>query len=439
MRGKSLLSKVAIGVSGLVLMTVISGTSAVEISIEIFGQRGQRIRIAIPDFVSRSALVTDDPGRKIAKIIAYDLDFSGYFEVMDPIQYPPDFLRFDPNPARIDYARWRGVQARDLIHGVWAARRGELEIECRLFDVQEGRQIVGKLYKGETKLLREMAHRFADDVVLYHSGRQGIAHTKIAFTSTSTGAKEIFVCDYDGDSVRQLTNDGSICLSPAWSPDASRIAYTSYKDGNPDLYVINADGSLPQLVAAYHGLNTAPCWSPTGDTLALTLSIDGDSEIYLKEVDGKRRRRVTYSGAIDTTPSFSPDGARIAFVSDRSGTPQIWVVDIDGRNLRRISYQGGRSFAPAWSPLGDKIAYVVDLPGEGLQIFVMSADGRNPVQLTSGPGWNQRPSWSPNGTHIVFSSTRAGRANIYTMRADGADVRRVSFLSGENESPAWSR
>ena len=438
MRGQPPTSSLKIALAVLISMSVVTRATAVEISAELVRHRGERIRIAIPDSVSRSPYAGDNWARQIAEIMAYDLDFSGYFEVMNSLQYPPDFLMLDLKPRRINFARWRQVKARDLVHGIYTVRNGQLEIECRLFDVQEGRQIVGKAYRGEHKLLRQMAHRFADEIVLAHTGRLGIAHTKIAFTSNSTGAKEIFVCDYDGENLRQLTNDGSIALSPVWSPDSSRIAYTSYKDGNPDLYLINADGSSPTLVSGVHGLNTAACWSPTGDTVALTLSKDGNSEIYIKDVNGRRTRRLTYDRAIDTSPSYSPDGARMAFVSDRSGSPQIWVVDIDGRNLRRISYQGGRSFAPAWSPRGDQIAYVVEVPGEGLQVFSMDADGRNPKQITSGPGWNEKPSWSPNGTHIVFSSTRAGRSNIYTMRADGTDVRRVSFLGGENGLPAWS-
>jgi len=426
-------------VAVMILMSVVTRATAVEIPLEIVGDRGERIRIAVPHFVSRSPSTRSNLGRQVAEIVAYDLDFSGYFRVLDSAQYPPDFLMLDPKPRRINFARWRQVQARDLVHGLYTTRNGNVEIECRLFDVPEGRQIIGKAYRGERNLLRRMAHRFADEIVLAHTGRLGIAHTKIAFTSTSTGAKEIFVCDYDGENMRQLTHDGNIALSPNWSPDATRISYTSYKAGNPDLYIMTADGSSSTMVSGVHGLNTAACWSPNGDTLALTLSKDGNAEIYIKELRGGRVRRLTYGRAIDTSPSFSPDGSRIAFVSDRSGSPQIWIMGIDGRNLRRISYQGGRSFTPDWSPLGDKIAYVVEAPGEGLQIYVMNVDGSNPKQLTRGPGWNEEPTWSPNGTHIVFSSTRAGRSNIYTMRADGSEEpRRVTFLGGENGLPAWS-
>ena len=430
---------IATTLAALILLVAMATAAAVEVRIDLFRPGEKRVRIAVPHFVSRSPYTKDNLGRQVAEIVAYDLDFSGYFQVLDSAQYPPDFLMLDPKPRRINFPRWRQVKARDLVHGLYTTRNGNVDIECRLFDVPEGRQIIGKAYRGERNLVRRIAHRFADEIVLAHTGRLGIAHTKIAFTSTSTGAKEIFVCDYDGENMRQLTRDRNIALSPNWSPDSTRISYTSYKDGNPDLYIMTADGSSSAMVSGVHGLNTAACWSPNGDTLALTLSKDGNAEIYIKEINSGRIRRLTHGRAIDTAPSFSPDGSHLAFVSDRSGSPQIWVMGLDGRNLRRISYQGGRSFTPDWSPLGDKIAYVVDVPGEGMQIFVMDADGSNPKQLTRGPGWNQEPTWSPNGTHIVFGSTRAGRSNIYTMRADDSEKpRRVTFLGGENGLPAWS-
>ncbi len=42
--------------------------------------------------------------------------------------------------------------------------------------------------------------------------------------------------DSDGENVQRLTNDGSIALSPAWSPDGQRMAYTSFRTGSPLLY-----------------------------------------------------------------------------------------------------------------------------------------------------------------------------------------------------------
>src|SRR5581483_5519140 len=106
----------------------------------------------------------------------------------------------------------------------------------------------------------------------------GVASTQIAFVSTRTGHKEIWVMDYDGANQRQLTHLGSISLTPRWSPDAARIAFTCYSHGsqiifsssmagNPELYEIDSNGGRPKRLTYSNGASTSPAWNPkTGQT-----------------------------------------------------------------------------------------------------------------------------------------------------------------------------
>ena len=59
-------------------------------------------------------------------------------------------------------------------------------------------------------------------------------------------------------------------------------------------------------------------------------------------------------------------------------------------------------------------------------------------QITYGEGSNESPSYSPNGRHIAFTSTRAGKTQIYTIGRDGKDVRQITRV-GNNYTPDWSR
>ena len=100
------------------------------------------------------------------------------------------------------------------------------------------------------------------------------------------------------------------------------------------------------------------------------------------------------------------------------------------------------------------------LPGENGRIVFMrfDADGRfqvwtaNPdmthqVQLTHGPDWDGWfPSWSPDHTRIAFSSYHEDPDpdggpeihDVYTMNADGTDVRKITDSQGYNGKPSWS-
>jgi TolB protein len=57
--------------------------------------------------------------------------------------------------------------------------------------------------------------------------------------------------------------------------------------------------------------------------------------------------------------------------------------------------------------------------------------------LTFGEGTNESPSYSPNGRHIAFTSTRAGRVQVFTLTRDGRDVRQIT-RDGNNFTPSWS-
>jgi TolB protein len=56
--------------------------------------------------------------------------------------------------------------------------------------------------------------------------------------------------------------------------------------------------------------------------------------------------------------------------------------------------------------------------------------------LTSNQGLNESPQWSPNGRHLVFTSTRTGTPQIFTMNRDGSNPRQLTF-DGQNTTPSW--
>jgi TolB protein len=66
----------------------------------------------------------------------------------------------------------------------------------------------------------------------------------------------------------------------------------------------------------------------------------------------------------------------------------------------------------------------------------MDVASREVVQLTHGTGRNENPTWAPDGRHIVFSSDRNDTTQIWTMLADGTEVRQLT-TTGNNSMPVW--
>jgi TolB protein len=395
----------------------------------------KKLNIAIPEFTVVAGTDAAGAAKLLAAVTGNDLTFSGLFSVVAGTGAIPA-----NNPAALQqsWQEFAAAGAHAGLHGLLTVRPDRLEGEMRLYDLTtpEHRLIATKKFETPAPQPRRLAHKIADEVVLQFTGEPGIADTKLAYVAGPRGKKEIVMADYDGAGVAPVTRNGSINLSPVWSPDARSLAYTSYKQGYPDLYRAFPFERRPeQTLAAFIGINSSPAFNPDGRSLALTLSKDGNPEIYVLALATGVLRRLTRNAGIDTEPTWSPDGRQLAFISDRSGAPHVYVMDAEGTNVRQIT-SGGFHTQPRWSPKGDTLAYTAR---QGVHdIWLVNVDGSNPRRLTGGTGDSQGATWAPNGRHLAFQSNRNGRWQIFAMLADGSAQEPVTRAPGEATSPSWS-
>ncbi len=417
-----------------------------DIATTINGDSGAPPRLAVPAFLAMSS----DPdtvaaARTITEVLWNDLNYEHEytFVARDVYTTIPPAKSVDDPPLD----RWREVNADGVIIGSVQKSGSQFQIRFRLFDVRSRRSVLGEEYTGSASP-RRYAHTISDEIFKKQRGLDGVARTKLSFSSDRDGerlagtiekrtVREIYISDYDGENQQRVTVGRTLNAFPAWSPDARSIAYVSWRRGQPNIFVSHIyDGTLDEITKNA-GENYLPAWSPDGTRIAFSSTRDGHAQIYVANRDGSNVRRLTNDTALDTTPTWSPKGTDLAFTSDRSGAPQIYTVSADG--LGGVQRLTAESYAdkPTWSTATNEIAFE-SRTGARFDIKVIDMNSRTVKQLTFGEGSNESPVFSPNGRHLAFMSDRTGKFQIYTMTRDGRDVRQLT-KAGTNTLPSWSR
>ena len=421
-----------------------------QIVVVINGPPGSPPKYAVPDFIAlTNDAETVAAAKTIGQVLWDDLNFEREFYLI-----PRDTYRTIPPATSVDSLpldQWKQLNADGLIIGTVRKTPAGVVVQVRLIEVASGRIALGKEYTGSLTNPRLYAHTASDEIHKQQRGLRGVARTKLAYTSDQAGERmkgplvdrgisNIYMSDYDGANQKRVTVSRSIDISPAWSPDGQTIAYTSYRTDFPDVliqYVYQLREPFRPAKGSAERQNYLPAWSPDGNRLAFWSNRDGNPEIYVVNRDGTGMRRLTNHPENDSTPTWSPTGNQIAFTSNRSGAPQIWVMNDDGSQPQQITHESWCD-RPTWSVAPfNEIAYA-SRTGAGFDIKIFDFANRTTSQVTDGIGSNESPAFSPNGRHLAFTSTRAGKEQIFMIDRDGKNLKQIT-RNGMNRYPSWSQ
>ena len=136
--------------------------------------------------------------------------------------------------------------------------------------------------------------------------------SKILFTSTRDGNRDVFIMNPDGTEQVNLTQHRADDQKAVWSPTGEKILFVSDRGGVRDLYTMNPDGSNVRRVFKFktEEWRTAPTWSPNGKQFAYE-SVDWGRlkiTLYIATL-GEQDSELFVSGSY---PAWSPDSAEIA-------------------------------------------------------------------------------------------------------------------------------
>ena len=417
---------------------------------------GQRPAIALPDFkgaggaekymdVFNATLWNDIENCGVLKVVAKSM-----YPLTVP-QQPSDFREPTTPPQPMGgrtFADWSNppASATYLAVGYTSVAADQIVLQGWLLTLSQPLQsppLLAKRYNGPLSAegAKKVAAEFAADIMAQFGGKS-LLGSKIYYVSDRTGAKEIWQMNYDGSEQKPITAYGNLLRNPAVSADGSKLAFTTWRDGTPQLYVHSlTTGRRLTFYNQRASLNMTPEFMPDGSKLLFSSTASGDSaQVFISNPDGTGIQRVTSTRTIEVEARVNPKTGRdLVFTSGRTGHPQVFKMSLEGGDVQQLTTGEGEAGNPAWHPEGKIIAFKwthgFDLGN--FNIFVMDVATKNVIQLTHGTGRNENPSWAPDGYHIVFSSKRGNRTQIYTMLADGTQVRQLTG-DANNEQPVWA-
>lgn len=427
-----------------------------DIRFVINGPPGLPPKLGIAGFVALSTdAETVAAAKTIAEVLFDDINYEREYYMLGK-----DAIATMPKPTSLDDVpldRWKELNANAVIVGTVRKGGSGVIVQVKLIDVATGKTAFGKEYSGSVANPRRYAHTFSDEMHDHQLQLRGVARTRLAFSSDRPNElmkgpvkdrdiQEIYIVDYDGANPVRVTNTTTLNVAPAWSPDNQIIAYTSWRPSAAGSFGVFQDIILSYIQVGQRTTpangnpdrqNYLPAWAPDGSRLAFTSNRDGNPEIYVMNKDGSGLRRMTNSPSIDVSPTWSPTGNQLAWVSDRTGQPKIYLMNSDGTG-QRLLVGDPKSDRPTWSRgKFNEIAYASQT-GPGYDIKIYSFEKGEAIKVTDGIGSNESPSFSPNGRHIAFTSTRSGKAQVFTVDRDGNNLRQIT-REGNNKFASWSQ
>jgi Tol biopolymer transport system component len=213
---------------------------------------------------------------------------------------------------------------------------------------------------------------------------------------------------------------------------------------------------------------------------AWTMGCDQIFTMPINKFDARQKmpQMISTSEGRTTCSYFMPDNKHILFASTHLGNkacpteaprvkggPYLWnvydtydifVSDLKGNIVKQLTNSAGYDAEATISPKGDKIVFTSTRSGD-LELWTMNVDGSNQKQITSGLGYDGGAFFSPDGQKLVFRSSRPTtpedikeykdylakglvapvRMEIYTCNVDGSDLKQITHLGAANWAPFY--
>ncbi|HEY3131493.1 MAG TPA: protein kinase [Acidobacteriota bacterium] len=236
--------------------------------------------------------------------------------------------------------------------------------------------------------------------------------------------------------VTPLIPNGTSESQPHAALDGQLVVYVSDRGGNPDLWLLDRRNSRPRQVLSTPEEEAWPSLSPDGNLIVFVRYPVGRRDSSLAQIFTVSREGGSEKKIADSAnyPVWSPDGTEIVF-SKFGPNGESRIASAAASNPASWHYLTGSGdgplphSAPALSPDGKSIAYTAGI--HPASIWVKDLDGAaRPLRADTFN--NQFPVWDPRQERIVYSSTKGGSSNIWSIGLEpNAAARQLTSLHKE--------
>ena len=242
--------------------------------------------------------------------------------------------------------------------------------------------------------------------------------------------------------IRRLTADGRRAGEGYWSADGQRLVFQSERDpGNPFFQIYTLDLGTGDITRISPGSGKTTCafFRPGTDEIAFASTHADPNSKQLQEDE----------------LAFRASGRERRYSWDYDPEMDIYAYRESTGALRRLTAARGYDAEGSYSPDGRWLVFssmrdaynrplddgerkrLEDNPSFFADIYIMRADGSDQRRLTRAPGYDGGPFFTPDGSRIVWRRfDEAGLiADVWTMTLDGTDQRQVTDFGSMSWAP----
>jgi len=199
-----------------------------------------------------------------------------------------------------------------------------------------------------------------------------------------------------------------------------------------DLWRVGAGGGEAQRLTTHPGLEANAALSPDGTLVAFSAQYEGPTEVYVMPLAGGLPKRLTYEGENAQVRGWTPDGRVLYATRHYSTLPDNQLVAIDPRTAQRTPVPLAQADEGAYSDDGRTLVFTrYSFQGSHAKRYA-GGTAQNLWRFGAGDqeavayhpefrGTSRWPMWWRD--RIYFASDRDGTMNLWSMKADGSDLR----------------